>query len=166
MLHVLVISFSCSFSCSCSYPDASVPILQLSLKSPLDAAEHVRVGALLAPLRAKGVLIVGSGALTHNFGEFGRPGEKPAPSGWTKEFEDWVTEAVALDDVAERNRRLSSIMTLAPHAKRAHPTADHLLPIVMAAGAAVNPDGTAAVGKKVFEGCVVDTMSLAAYLFE
>ena len=140
---------------------------QLSLKSNLSPAEHLRLGAALAPLRAEGVLIVGSGALTHNFGEleWGRPSVDEAPA-WVRAFESWVDDTVKVTDVAERTRLLASIMTLAPNAKRAHTRTEHLIPLLVAAGAAVNPDGSAAVGKKIYEGCVMESMSLAAYLFE
>ena len=148
-----------------SYPDADVPMAQLSLKSNLSPAEHLRLGAALAPLRAEGVLIVGSGALTHNFAEFGRP-SVDRPAAWVRAFESWVDDTVKVTDIAERTRLLASIMTLAPNAKRAHTRTEHLIPLLVAAGAAVNPDGSAAVGKKIYEGAAMGAMSLASYLFE
>jgi aromatic ring-opening dioxygenase catalytic subunit (LigB family) len=77
-----------------------------------------------------------------------------------------VTDAVSVPDPARRAELLSTIMTAAPHARRAHRPHEHLLPLLVAAGAAVNPDGSAAVGRKVYEDCVLGTMSLSAYLFQ
>ncbi len=68
-------------------------------------------------------------------------------------------------DLARRSALMGGVMD-APHAHRAHERTEHLMPLMVAAGAAVNPDGTAAPGRKVFEDCVMGGMSLSAYLFE
>ena len=140
-------------------------MVQLSLKSTLDPGEHLAIGRLLAPLRARGVLILGSGSVTHSFAEIGRPGGRP-PLRWVVEFEAWLTDTLGMHDDAARTAALRNVLTAAPHARRAHPTTEHLLPLIAVAGAAVNPDGTAAVGRKAFEGCLLETGSLASFVFE
>mgnify|MGYP003584170735 CR=1 FL=1 len=113
------------------YPQANIPVIQVSLPGSLDAATAYAFGKALAPLRSQGVLIVGSGSLTHNLYEFRRsPGEGDAQ--YAREFADWATQTVTSRD----HDRLVRTMELAPHAARAHPTTEHLLPLMIAAGAA------------------------------
>ncbi|MEW6169239.1 MAG: class III extradiol ring-cleavage dioxygenase [Pseudomonadota bacterium] len=125
------------------YPQAEVPIVQLSLRRPLSAAEHLRAGAALAPLRDEGVLIVGSGYSYHNMRGFGGAGERAAA-----EFDAWLAQTVELPDAAERAARLQA-WERAPCARQAHPREEHLLPLMVAAGAA---GGDA--GRRVFAGHV------------
>lgn len=111
------------------YPDADVPTLQLSMPAQLDAASAYRLGQVLAPLAEEGVLIVCSGSLTHNLYEFrSADGVEPA---YAREFVAWVRDAVVRGD----HERLQDALELAPHARRAHPTAEHFLPLLIAAGA-------------------------------
>lgn len=121
------------------YPQANVPVVQISLQTQLGAAHHLRLGEILAPLRDEGVLIVGSGHFTHNLREWiafaRRHGMQPAESGaepYVREFSAWVDEALRGDD----RDRLSRWLELAPHARRAHPTDEHFLPLAIAFGAA------------------------------
>jgi len=113
-----------------TYPDADVPIVQLSLKSGLDAAEHLAIGRALAPLRDEGVFIVGSGDSFHNMREFfrGQPLER------SREFDAWLASAVTAD-AATRDDRLTR-WTSAPSARYCHPREEHLLPLMVIAGAA------------------------------
>src|SRR5262249_11318330 len=112
-----------------TYPQADVPTVQLSLKRGLDPAEHVAMGRALAPLRDEGVFLVGSGMSYHNLRAFGAAGHGPAAA-----FDAWLGEA-ATADAAERDARLAA-WTTAPSARAAHPREEHLLPLMVIAGAA------------------------------
>jgi 4,5-DOPA dioxygenase extradiol len=111
-------------------PDADVPVLQVSI--PLDADERkaLALGRALAPLADEGVLIVGSGSLTHNLYEF-RMGDAQEAA-YAREFTGWIRQAVLAGDLD----RLVRALELAPHATRAHPSTEHFLPLLVAAGAA------------------------------
>lgn len=109
-------------------PDADVPVLQVSLPHDIDAAGALRLGKALAPLRDRGVLIVGSGSLTHNLYEFRQHIQDPD---YAQAFADWVADAVARHDV----EALVHYRQRAPHAERAHPTEEHYLPLLVAIGA-------------------------------
>lgn len=116
------------------YPGADVPLVQLSLQEGLDPATHLAIGRALAPLRDEGVLIVGSGMSHHNLRDFfngsgGRPAE---------EFDTWLAQAVA--EPAGRDGRLGA-WHAAPGALVSHPRSEHLLPLMVAAGAAEDEPG-------------------------
>lgn len=115
------------------FPKADVPVFQVSLPSRLDAGRAWSFGQALAPLADQGVLIVGSGSLTHNLYEFrgGRAEEGQAET-YVRRFAGWVREAVEQGDSARLLRTLDE----APEAQRAHPTAEHFWPLLVAAGAA------------------------------
>jgi aromatic ring-opening dioxygenase catalytic subunit (LigB family) len=114
-----------------TYPEADVPTVQLSLKRGLDPAEHVAMGRALAPLRDEGVFIVGSGMSYHNMRGFsGGAAAREAAAA----FDAWLGEAVT-EAPDERARRLSS-WSKAPSARAAHPREEHLLPLMVVAGAA------------------------------
>lgn len=112
-----------------TYPDGEVPIVQLSLKVGLDPAEHLAMGRALAPLRDEGVFIVGSGMSYHNMRGMGASGRLPAET-----FDAWLQETASLEPNA-RDQRLSE-WTSAPSARGAHPREEHLLPLMVVAGAA------------------------------
>lgn len=124
------------------YPRADMPIVQMSLRRGLDPAAHLALGAALAPLRSRGVLIVGSGMSFHNLAVRSIENARIPPS---EQFDDWLTQA-ACADPAERNARLVR-WTEAPAARFAHPRAEHLLPLMVAAGAAGEDRG-----ERVFSG--------------
>ncbi len=113
------------------YPQADVPVIQVSMPSGLDARTSYSFGQALAPLRAHGVLIVGSGSLTHNLYEF-RGTAHAGEAEYAREFAAWSRQTVMERD----HERLLRTMEIAPHARRAHPTTEHLLPLMLAAGAA------------------------------
>jgi 4,5-DOPA dioxygenase extradiol len=118
------------------YPAADVPVLQLSLPSE-DPRDLFAVGRALAPLRDEGVLIVGSGFLSHNLGLFRRlPEGAPVPA-WAQEFDAWAAEALQkrdLDALLDYEQR-------APALQLNLPTREHFVPVIVAAGAA--PEGAA-----------------------
>jgi aromatic ring-opening dioxygenase catalytic subunit (LigB family) len=121
-----------------TYPDANVPTVQLSLKTGLDPGEHLAIGRALAPLRDEGVFIVGSGMSFHNMRAFGSPhAREPGDA-----FDAWLSETVTLDAEA-RDRRLRA-WSDAPSARLVHPREEHLLPLMVVAGAAGSDRGTVA----------------------
>jgi 4,5-DOPA dioxygenase extradiol len=110
-------------------PDARIPVFQVSMPYDLNTEQAVQLGRVLAPLRAQGVLIVASGSMTHNLGEFRRG--VSAGDNYVQEFSNWVKTAVLANAVQPVIRYRSE----APHAERAHPTEDHFLPLLVALGA-------------------------------
>jgi len=131
------------------YPATDVPVFQVSLPSRLDAQGAWALGAALAPLAEAGVLIVGSGSLTHNLAEFrSGAGDEQA---YATEFAAWVREAVVQRDGA----RLRRTLTDAPHARRAHPSAEHFWPLLVAAGAADAARPAAVIEGGVTHGVLV-----------
>ena len=116
----------------CMYPKADVPVLQLSLPS-MDAQEIFRLGMALSPLRDEGVLVIGSGFLTHNLGTVSW-GPNPTTPTWTKEFDEWAKQALAKRDFDS----LLDFQTRAPAIHTALPTVEHYVPVLLAAGASAN----------------------------
>jgi 4,5-DOPA dioxygenase extradiol len=115
------------------YPDADVPVVQLSVQTQAGPDYHYRLGHLLAPLRKEGVLIIGSGSFTHDlssFREYYTALHAPAPD-WVNAFADWMTAAIGEDRIND----ILAYRKLAPHAVRNHPTEEHLLPLFVALGA-------------------------------
>ena len=142
------------------YPDADIPVVQISVQPQAGAAHHVALGQALAPLREEGVLIIGSGTTTHNLREFFRGGytaQSPAPE-WVTEFASWIharAEAGAVDDIAHYRTR-------APHAARNHPSEEHFLPLPFAMGAA----GPGARGERVHSSHQFGVLMMDAYRFQ
>lgn len=116
------------------YPEADIPVLQLSIQTERGPKHHLALGRALAPLRDQGVLIIGSGSFTHNLAEFRiRRPELNAPAlPWVDAFADWVHEAA----IAGRIEDLLDYRQLAPYARNNHPTEEHFLPLFAALGAA------------------------------
>jgi aromatic ring-opening dioxygenase catalytic subunit (LigB family) len=111
------------------FPQADVPVVQLSLKRGLEPAAHMAMGRALAPLRREGVLIIGSGLSYHNLRQFG-PGGRLA----SHAFDEWLQFALGLP-AAERTAALLN-WSGAPYARMAHPREEHLMPLLVALGAA------------------------------
>lgn len=121
-----------------AWPEPTLPVVQLSMLSSLDPAEHLALGAALAPLRDEGVLILGSGNSFHNLRAlFGRGSEEVVRASLA--FDAWLADAVAAP-VSTRSERLRG-WEGAPHARLVHPREEHLLPLMVAAGAAGNDPG-------------------------
>ncbi|AGH49462.1 catalytic LigB subunit of aromatic ring-opening dioxygenase [Sphingomonas sp. MM-1] len=110
-------------------PGADIPTAQLSLRKDLDPAAHIAAGRALAPLRDEGVLIVGSGMSFHNMRV--RDGDATGPADI---FDAALTAAATDPDPEARARRLSA-WSMLPHARFAHPREEHLIPLMVAAGA-------------------------------
>ena len=116
-----------------SWPDADIPVVQLSVQTRLGPGHHYKLGQLLAPLREEGILIIGSGSFTHDLASFRTSGgriDAPEPD-WVHSFAEWM--AAALKD--GRLEDLLNYRRLAPEAAHNHPTEEHLLPLYVALGA-------------------------------
>ena len=137
------------------YPDADVPTLQLSLKRGLDPREHLAVGRALAPLRDEGVLIVGSGLSYHNLRVFG-----PAAKDTSAAFDAWLQRTLAATGPARRATALTAWET-APAARDAHPREEHLLPLMVAVGAAESDVATRVYHEDDFFGGI----SVSSFMF-
>ena len=121
-----------------AWPEADVPVVQLSLQSHLGPGHHFELGRALAPLVEEGVLIVGSGSFTHDLSSWRGQAEMKEPD-WVKSFADWFAEALEQGRTCD----LLTYRNLAPNAARNHPTEEHLLPLFVALGAA-GPDAKVA----------------------
>lgn len=130
-----------------AFPDADVPVVQMSLHASLDPALHIAAGEALAPLREEGVLILGSGMSFHNLRAMGDP-RVAAPS---REFDAWLTAAAGAE-AADRAAALGR-WDGAPWARLCHPREEHLLPLMVAAGASAER-GTHDYGELVLGGAV------------
>ena len=137
------------------FPEAQIPVVQLSLNSSLDPAAHLAIGRALISLRNEGVLIVGSGMSFHNMRGYGDSRFGPISDG----FDDWLTQAVQATPEA-RKQELTN-WEKAPGARMCHPprAEEHLIPLIVVAGAAGTDKGT-----KVFSDRVMET-TLSAFQF-
>lgn len=168
-------------------PAASIPVVQVSLVGGLDAAAHLRLGEALAPLRGAGVLLVASGQSTHNLRALMGPGGGAGGGGgavlpWAARFQAWLDDTVAGtvggspegkqeegrdaaadgDAVAETIRRRAALVgwAAAPDARTAHPREEHLMPLLVAVGAAGGGRG-----EKLWGGWAARHLSLASYVW-
>ncbi|MEO8144446.1 MAG: class III extradiol ring-cleavage dioxygenase, partial [Betaproteobacteria bacterium] len=135
------------------YPKADVPVVQVSVQKELGPQHHLALGRALAPLADEGVLILGSGHMTHNLRE--RSNSGPAP--YALEFQDWVKQRIdrhELDELADY-RRLSA------NGVRAHPTDEHFLPLFVALGAA----GGDYKATRLYDAIEMGALAMDAYLF-
>jgi aromatic ring-opening dioxygenase catalytic subunit (LigB family) len=114
------------------YPEANVPVIQLSMKAGYDPAEHLAIGRAIARLREENVLIVGSGLSYHNLRAFG-----PGAAAVSQAFDAWLQQTLLHSSAAVRTQRLIE-WERAPAARDAHPREDHLMPLLVAVGAAEN----------------------------
>lgn len=141
------------------YPQADIPVLQLSIQTPRGPKYHLDLGRALAPLRDQGVLIIGSGSFTHNLGEFRlRRPELNAPAlPWVDTFADWVHEAT----IAGRVDDLLHYRARAPFADKNHPTDEHFLPLFAALGAA----GEGARAERLHDSANYGVLRMDVYAF-
>lgn len=128
------------------YPNADVPVLQLSLRHHYDPALHLAAGRALAPLRDEGVLILGSGLSFHNLRARG-----PSAADSSRAFDAWLHDTLESQSPAERSARLLQ-WDRAPGARMAHPQEDHLLPLMVAVGAAEQEAGSTLYHENSFFG--------------
>ena len=137
------------------YPDASVPVLQLSLKRGLSPQDHLAAGRALTPLRSEGVLVVGSGSSYHNLRMMG-----PEAKGPSAAFDEWLYQTLEGSHFEERAIALAS-WEAAPSARLAHPREEHLLPLMVAVGAAERDVATRFYHEDTFFG----SCSVSSFMF-
>ena len=137
-----------------AFPDADIPVVPMSIKTNLDPAEHIAAGQALKALRAEGVLIVASGMSYHNMRAF----RTPAATLPSKAFDSWLTTSLAQPDADARLGALTH-WSEGTAARNAHPREEHLLPLMIAAGA-----GDSDPGKRVFSDVVMDA-TVSAFRF-
>lgn len=136
-------------------PQANIPVFQVSMPHQLDTAGALALGRALAPLRDQGVLIIGSGSLTHNLYDI-QPPATPAVA-YAVEFAHWIRQAVTRADVVA----LQDYRRLAPHAERAHPTDEHLLPLLVALGASHESEAAQVIAGDITYG----VLSMESYVW-
>lgn len=135
-----------------AWPDADVPVAQLSLVAGADPQVHFAIGRALRPLRDEGVLVIGSGSATHNL----RARPTPQPAEWATSFADWLDRTLdARDDAALQDWRRA-----APYAEINHPSAEHFDPIFVARGAAAGE-----ASRKLHQSWEFGSLSMNAYAF-
>ena len=130
------------------FPRADVPVFQVSMPQDLDTSGALRLGEALRPLRARGVMIIGSGSLTHNLQEF-RPNARDEAA-YAREFSGWIQQRVLERDAAA----LEHYRERAPQAERAHPTEDHFLPLLVAQGASDPADVVSVIAGGIVHGAL------------
>lgn len=136
------------------WPDAQIPVVPVSqLRS--GPAAHLELGRALRPLTDEGALVIGSGSVTHNLGDVERWNEAAPVQKWAQDFDDWIADAIAADDIDQ----LLRYRELAPKAVHAHPTEEHLLPLFVALGAG-------GPGTPLYRGFSYGTVSMSAYSFQ
>jgi 4,5-DOPA dioxygenase extradiol len=139
------------------YPDHDVPVVQVSVQPSLGTAHHLRLGAALASLADDGVLVIGSGHVTHNLRDWAMHRHEVRPLEYVDRFSRWLHERLVAGDreavLAYRDR--------APEAVRAHPTEEHFLPLFVAWGAA----GPAATAERRYSATEGVALSMDAYIF-
>ncbi|KAL2612205.1 hypothetical protein R1flu_023897 [Riccia fluitans] len=138
------------------YPEKDIPVLQLSVMNRRNAAYHYAMGQALAPLKEEGVVIMGLGNTTHNLRDI-RMSHTGPPVAWAQTFDGWLKEAL----ISKRYDDVVHYLEKAPHARTAHPTPDHFLPLIVALGAAGNNCDT----EIIHESWEVGTMSMASFAF-
>ncbi len=136
------------------YPEADVPVAQLSIQPALGPKHHLEIGNALKSLASENVLVIGSGHLTHNLRDWARGNGAPAP--YAREFQQWVYERI--ND--RKQEELVQYRSLSPHGVRAHPTDEHFLPLFVALGAA-----GAGAPERVYDAIDSGVLAMDAYVF-
>lgn len=140
------------------YPDADIPVAQISVQPGLDGRHHFDLGRALAPLRDDGVLILGSGNSTHNLRDFRHHAFDDEPVPYAVEFEEWLSDRLSSGDadaVADYRAR-------GPEAARNHPSEEHFLPLIVALGAGHGPNSSA---RRLHLSYLHGVLSMSAYAF-
>ena len=137
------------------YPQADIPVVQISVQPALGPRHHVAVGNAVKRLSGDGVLIIGSGHMTHNLRDWSRGAGKPEL--YAREFQEWVKEKLENKELDE----LIEYRTRSPHGARAHPTDEHFLPLFFALGAS----GEKAKPERVYDAIDSGVLAMDAYVF-
>ena len=137
------------------YPDADVPVVQISLQPELGTRHHLALGRALRKLEEDNVLVIGSGHMTHNLRDWMRGQGAPAP--YAGEFAEWVRERLETHDLDS----LADYRSRSPHGVRAHPSDEHFLPLFVAVGAAKENYKPERILKTIDSG----VLAMDAYVF-
>ncbi|KAL7202641.1 hypothetical protein ACSBR1_034166 [Camellia fascicularis] len=138
------------------YPEADIPVCQMSVQSGKDGTHHYNIGKALSPLRSQGILIIGSGGATNNVPPNSPPIHGPVLS-WALEFDSWLKDSL----LSGRHEDIIDYEKKAPHAKMAHPEPDHMYPLLVALGSAGNGARAELIHQSWGRGC----LSFASYRF-
>jgi 4,5-DOPA dioxygenase extradiol len=139
------------------YPDADIPVAQVSMQPLEDARHHYRLGAALKPLRDQGVLILASGSFTHNLRAIERDGLYNQPQPWVTSFVEWMHDRLIAGD----REQLLDAIDIAPNASDNHPYDDHLLPLFIALGASDDDEPI----RRLHTSCEYGVISMDTYQF-
>lgn len=139
------------------YPEQDIPVAELSVQPGRDPAHHLAVGRALAPLADDGVLVIGSGHMTHNLRDWDRRHPDATAVPYVREFRDWVHQRIETGD----HEALAGYRRNAPHAVRAHPSEEHFLPLFVALGAA----GEGAQARRLWDGVEGGALAMDLYAF-
>ena len=137
------------------YPDAEVPVIQVSVQPALGTRHHIALGRALKKLTKEGILVLGSGHLTHNLRDWARGQGKAEP--YAQAFQQWVFQKIEFHDL----EGLADYRSASPHGVRSHPTEEHFMPLFVALGAA--PEDYKA--ERVFDDIESGVLAMDAYVF-
>jgi 4,5-DOPA dioxygenase extradiol len=137
------------------YPDADVPVVQVSVQPASGTRHHLSIGKALRAFSNENVLVIGSGHLTHNLRDWARGAGRPEP--YAREFQEWVKQKIEARDLDG----LADYRSLTPHGARAHPTDEHFLPLFVALGAA--PEDYRP--ERIFDDIESGVLAMDAYVF-
>jgi 4,5-DOPA dioxygenase extradiol len=138
-----------------AYPDADIPVVQISVQPELGPQHHIDLGRALRPLTEENILIVGSGHMTHNLRDWMRGAGTPQP--YAREFAEWVKDRIEAHDFDA----LVEYRSRSPHGARAHPTDEHFLPLFFALGAA--PERSKP--ERIYDAIDSGVLAMDAYVF-
>lgn len=137
------------------YPQADIPVVQLAVSPGEGARHHLWLGETLRPLREQGVLVMGSGSATHNLMEFRGQAADATPPRWVSDFNEWLAGAVESGDT----EALAGYRQSHPHGARNHPTEEHFVPLLVAAGAGSGS------GERIHQSYTHGVLSMDVYAF-
>jgi 4,5-DOPA dioxygenase extradiol len=138
------------------YPEADVPVVQVSVQTDLGTRHHLAIGKALRSLADENILVIGSGHLTHNLRDWARGQGKAEP--YAKEFQQWVFKNIETHGLES----LADYRSASPHGVRSHPTEEHFLPLFVALGAA--PENYQS--ERIFDDIEAGVLAMDAYLFQ
>jgi 4,5-DOPA dioxygenase extradiol len=136
------------------YPEADIPVVQVSVQPALGTRHHLALGRALRPLAEEGVLLIGSGHMTHNLRDWSRGAGRPET--YAREFQEWVKDRIEKKDL----EALADYRSLMPHGARAHPTDEHFQPLFFALGAASDQGRP----ERVFDAIEAGVLAMDAYV--
>jgi len=143
-----------------TYPEADIPVIQVSIRADYDPEAHLKLGRAIAPLGDEGVLVIGSGSSYHDLQAFFYPNAKKNPKEDSARFDSWLKQTLVDSTPEERSKRLLEWEN-APSARAAQPQEDHLIPLHVAVGAAEDEPGAVIYQQNDFFGQI----SMSSYRF-